>query len=288
MEHISNEILDLLKTPVQKSGKRSPSTPKRKINIDWIAALQREGLAYGKMEKQLLIHTTQAGEKIFIQYPGKESQEERKSIRPWDFRPEFYLSDGTRVENMRSFFDIWEVIFETAENLAKKTNKESLRLFACLLYRMACMLDHKEVAEFKTSVRQAKYNETGQYEFGKTRGISLPVFFKYSPNSRVVNYIESKCRLWGGMSLEGFLFYNEALAWNEDCKYYYRNHNERAMDKWINKTGRINTLFTHIRILGYTVGEVKLSKIFAGFVRGKGVAPASDDEIRQICHGLVV
>jgi len=85
------------------------------------------------------------------------------------------------------------------------------------------------------------------------------------------------------MSFEGFLFYNELLVWNEDCKYYYRNYHVRNDGKWISTTGRVNTLLSHIRILGYILNEVRLSDIFDGFAKQQGISPATNDEVTRIC-----
>jgi hypothetical protein len=81
------------------------------------------------------------------------------------------------------------------------------------------------------------------------------------------------------MSLEAFLFYNELLVWNEDCKYHYKDTD------W--KKGRVNTLLSHIRILGYMLEEVRLSDIFDGFARQQGISPASNDEVIRTCINYV-
>ncbi len=284
-----------LKTEIQKAGKTSPTMKPRLSNIQWIRNLPRKGLSYQKKERQLLIHTTDIGEKIFIQYPGKESRKfikngktrKRTAIRPWDFRPILYTSrNDDRHEDM-SFGMMWATIFETADRIRGKNKKEILRTFGTLLYRMAFMLDHVKVETFKTVERDVKYRKSGKINYSNGREKKLPMLFKYKPNKEVLNYIAEECPRWGEMSLEGFLFYNELLVWNEDCKYYYRNYHVRKDAKWIGSTGRVNTLLSHIRIFGYMLGDVPLSDIFDGFARQRGMSPASNDEVIQICRGFI-
>jgi len=280
---------------MQKAGKTSPTMNPRLSNIKWIKKLSRKGLSYQKKERQLLVHTTDMGERIFIQYPGKESRthnknrKERKktAIRPWDFRPILYISGNVEPHEDMSFGMMWATIFETANKLTRKNKKETLRVLATLLYRMAFMLDHVELKIFKTQIRDVTYKKNGKTKFSRKVGKTLPRLFKYKPNKQVLDYIAEKCPQWGEMSFEGFLFYNELLAWNEDCKYYYQKNHAKDTVKWIDKTGRVNTLLSHIRILGYMLGEVPLSDIFDGFARQKGISPAPNDEITRICRGFI-
>ncbi|MCX5713967.1 MAG: hypothetical protein NT033_03980, partial [Candidatus Omnitrophica bacterium] len=244
--------------------------------------------------KQILIHTTKNSEKIFIRFPGKESAKHtlrgtlRKpsAIRPWDFRPKISIqSKNTYLKDM-SFGDIWAIVFETAELLIKDNKKEILRIFATLLYRIATMDDHINMNPFNTKEQLVKFKSNSEVT-SKETAVQLPEIYQYSINPQVLEFLTEECPLWGAMSSEGFLSYNEALAWNEDCKYYYRNIHVTETNKWIASTGRVNTLLTHIRILGYILGEVPLAEIFNDFAVGKGVSPASDDEILTICKGYV-
>lgn len=292
---ISTEIRSKLETKIQKPGKKSESTQLRMANIRWIEYLSREELSYDKKEIQLLIHTTQLGERVFIQYPGKESRKytknakERKetAIRPWDFRPELYHPETNRRHKNMSFADFWAAVFESAEELIKTNKKEILRLFATLLYRMAFMLDHIKVDTFRTQERDVIYEKDKEPKFSSEREKELPGLFKYVPNRQVLDCITKACPRWGEMSLEAFLFYNDLLVWNEDCKYYYRNYHVRDDAKWIASTGRVNTLLTHIRILGYILGDVPLAVIFNDFSNQRGISPASKDEVVRICLNFV-
>jgi len=291
-----NRILLALQTKIQKAGKRAPVTELRKINIDWIKLLPRTGLSYQKKERQLLIHTTGCNEKIYIQYPGKESRthqkngkkREKTAIRPWDFRPILYLPGNVEPHEDMSFGTMWAAVFETANELTRKNKKEALRVFATLLYRMAFMLDHEEIKTFDTEYRDVIYKRENIVKSSREVRKRLTTVFKYKPNKQVLDYISKNCPRWGSMSSEAFLFYNELLVWNEDCKYYYRNFHVRDDAKWIASTGRVNTLLSHIRILGYILRDISLSDIFNDFAKQRGMSPASNDEVIRICRDFII
>ena len=279
--NIPDEILKMLQTPIQKDGKTSPVTPKRQTNIDWIQNLPRTGLTYKKKEKQTLIYSTRSGEKLFIQYPGKESARKDEKKRPWDFRPRLYSRQDAKHHFDMTFGDMLRVICDTADALDKKGKREILRIFAALLYRMAFMLDHVQINTFDTIERNVIHENT----LSSKRMVRLPKIFKYQPNKKIIDFIAKQRPRWGNMSFEGFVFYYELLVWNEDCKYYYRNHYIKKNKEWINDKGRVNTLLTGIRILGYLLADISLPDLLNGF--SMGISPAKPDEIIRICGGLV-
>lgn len=57
-------------------------------------------------------------------------------------------------------------------------------------------------------------------------------------------------------SIEAYLYYNDLLVQNEECKYYYRDIVENDEKKWNNTTGRQNTLRTHISVISFLKGEI--------------------------------
>lgn len=274
-----------LTTPIQSSGKTFPPAQLRVSNIEWIENLTRDGLSYGKRERQILMHTTGEGERLFIHYPGKESV--NSTPKPWDFRPELYFPENSKRHENMSFGSIWSTIFETSNKLTAKNTKKVLRIFAILFYRMAFMLDHIEFKSFNTQERDVIYGKDNEPRFSEEKDVHLPSLFKLEPPKEVLEYMIDVCPRWGDMSLEAFLFYNDLLVWNEDCKYYYRNYRTRTTEKWIYKTGRVNTLLSHIRILGYMLGDVPLSDIFDGFARQRGMSPATNEEIIRICGNYI-
>ena len=289
------DLKKLLSAVLSKAGKTSPSYDKRIANIEWISNLDRQGLEYRKKERQILIHKTRLDEKIFLQYPGKESAKYNKNgkprkdtaIRPWDFRPRLYLSDNAEHLDDSSFFDIWATIFKVADELTKNNKKDVLRALAVSLYRMAFMQDHAEIGSFKSLERDVSPLLDKHLSISRDKEKTFPHFFKYAPKADVLDYLSSECPRFGVISLEAFLYYNDMLAWNEDCKYYYRNYHVTKTEKWISSTGRVNTLLTHIRILGFLLGDVDLSKILSDFSTQRGVSPASKHEISAICKGYI-
>jgi hypothetical protein len=282
---IPSEIFTILQTPLQKAGKRAPVTPKRQANINWVENLPRAYLSYQRKEKQVLIYTTRAGERIFIQYPGKESARKNDNKRPWDFRPRLYsLHDDNHHFDM-SFGDMLKTICDAADALDKKNKKDTLRIFAALLYRMAYMLDHAIIEPFSTTTRDVIYKNGEELKYSDEKVRELPAIFKYQPKEQILKHIAKEYPRWGNMSFEGFLFYYELLVWNEDCKYYYRNHYIKKNEEWINDKGRVNTLLTGIRIIGYLLGNISLPDLIDGF--SMGISPASRDEVMRICGGLV-
>ena len=287
------EIKKTLNTPISKAGKRSDSYEKRIKNINSIESLQRKELKFAEKERLLLVHTTSLKEKVFIQYPGKESAEKDKkgkdrkktAIRPWDFRPRLYLPNSNLHFDM-SFANIWAVIFEKAEHLQQEGKEELLRILATLLYRMAFFHDHTLTKDFKVEAKSVSY-EKNESTIKDNGDVVFSEIYKYEPNNEIIKYLAEETSEWGQMSLEGFLFYNEFLIWNEDCKYYFRNMHVQTKNQWIASTGRVNTILTHIRIIGYLLGELPLANIFDDFAKQRGISPASEDEILKICKGYV-
>jgi hypothetical protein len=288
------EMKQLLKTPLSQPGKRDPSYPKRRHNIFWIRALDRQDLEFGIKEKQILLHRTKRNEILYLQYPGKESSVSRSSRMPWDFRPKIYSPSAETYDFDMSFFDIWEVMFENAKWFIERDLQSHLSLLAILLYRMAYLFDHV-YAPLDTTTRELEYiTPNGAPAIHVEEDTVFPEVYKYSPNTEIIESIDSESLSWRGMSLEAFLHYNAALAWNEDCKYYYKENLANIStidikDNWMKRgTGRVNTLLTHIRIIGYIIGKVHLSNIFNDFNRKRGVCPALKDEILDICQDFIV
>lgn len=85
------------------------------------------------------------------------------------------------------------------------------------------------------------------------------------------------------MSLETFLLYNDIIAWNEDCKYHYRE-TEVAKTNWNPFIGRNSTWLTHLNFLGLLLNRVKAADLLGKLMYGGGVAPATQASIRLVCN----
>lgn len=275
-----NGIRDLIITRRQSPSLNCEAGRKRFHNIQWLFNLPKDDLLFQSRVKRLLVHTTQADEKLFIQYPGKESIREGDKKRPHDFFPRVQTRIGYTSD--LSFWDIWRLLFEQLEP-RKETKKEEMRVLASVFYRMAFMVDHHPV-DFSSTVKRIVYPSVGEETEISSHEESLGSLFVYQPPKSIIDYFDGKIDC-GEISFEAFLRYNDLLAWNEDCKYHYRA--QLKGKPWMGATGRINNLLTHISVLGYLLGELKTFDIFYKFSSGAGVAPVTSNEIRKITAGLV-
>ena len=111
----------------------------------------------------------------------------------------------------------------------------------------------------------------------------------YKPNfsENLLNYLESSLGKIRDVSLEAYLFYNDLLVQNEDCKYYYRNKTETPDKPWNSKNGRLNTMLSHLSVIEYLQGKISFSAITMRFQRGMGVAPISIKEVEDVTNGII-
>ncbi len=275
---------EILSTHIQNTSLRSESSAKRKHNIQWIIDLPRTGLAFRKGTKQILITKTQSNEEVLIQYPGKETARNNDKTRPWDFFPR--IKTDNKYGSDLDFKAIWDILFDGLQILID-VNPEWATVLATVFYRMAFMNDHLlATTPHRTTIRQLSYNDDGQETTIHDEIEEILPLYKYSPVKQMLQNISSISPSWGGMSFEAFLHYNDLLAWNEDCKYYYRMQQTKP-DTWIRETGRVNTLLTHLSIIGYVSGKIQFSDVCIKFARGKGVAPATREEILRVCNGYI-
>lgn len=274
----------ILSTQIQNTSVRSESSAKRKNNIQWIIDLFRTDLTFRKNMRQILITTTQSNEELFIQYPGKETARNDDKLRPWDFFPRVRKNNdyGSNLD----FQAIWDILYEGLNLLISK-NPEWATILATVFYRMAFMKDHiLTTTPHKTTIRQLSYDDSGQESTVHDTIEEIFPLYQYSPAKLVLQSVSDIAPSWGGMSFEAFLHFNDLLAWNEDCKYYYRMQQTKP-NTWIRNTGRVNTLLTHLSIIGYVSGKIRFSEVCIKFARGKGVAPATRNEILRVCNGYI-
>ena len=265
---------------LQSPGRTSEAGQRRHHNVEWLFRLPKDGLLFRSEVKQILMHETGAGERMYVQFPGKESVREGDKARPHDFFPRVRTHMGYGPD--LSFWDIWRLLFEQLEP-RKQDMEEDMRVLAAVFYRMAFMVDH-HLVEFTSAVRKVGYGADGNETEGPSSEEELGRVYVYRPPRSVVDYFSRKMDC-GMISFEAFLHYNNLLAWNEDCKYYYRA--QLRGSPWMNATGRVNNLLTHISVLGYLLGELTTFDVFYKFSRGAGVAAATSAEIERITGGLV-
>jgi hypothetical protein len=280
------KLLEVLKCGVQGAGKRSGSYLKRLHNIDWVKQLDRTGLAHGVRERQLLIVKTSQGEEIYVQYPGKESlSQDSDRVRPWDFRPKLFHPHSGKYAPDLDFRAIWDAV---AELLIKCPAHEAspVKMLATVFYRMAFMLDHQlQEGTTRVTCRTAVLRADEDVELVPEM-CELPPRYVYAPPNELISSLSARFPSCAGMSFEAFLHVNELLAWNEDCKYYYRENAESG-DAWIGATGRVNNLLTHVNVIGVLTGEIRLTKLLAAFTRMRGVSPAVREDVLRACAPYV-
>ncbi|MDU6823646.1 hypothetical protein [Intestinibacter bartlettii] len=247
---------------------------KRLININFIKNLPRETLKFEVNERQLRFNSYNDNEIISIQYPGKESKFNSKSklIKPWDFRPKLYLHNSNTYLNDLSFGDIWNTFFDIDRKICNISDKKYLlKLLACEFYRIAFMIDYDYICPQTYKLFDIKDNT---YEnFNSNNG-----FYTYKPNQEIISILNSSLPNPLGISWESFFIYNDLLALNEDCKYYYIALNKKTIspeDYIKGGPGRINTMLTHIHIISFILDETEPADLFQSFSRKKGIAPLS-------------
>ena len=189
----------------QAKSLNANSNEKRLFNIAKFSKLDRRlPLAFMVRERLLLLHETEAGEKIYIRYPGKESAR-LKNRRPLDFRPVLEYPDGSFMKDL-SFGDIWDDITALHSN-----DKQTICELAALFFRIAFMVNHKKDSakcmykDIDMTTKTEVSNGEIDFEWYK------PCFSK-----ELLTALQDKIGLIRGASLEAYLFYNDLLVQNED------------------------------------------------------------------------
>ena len=259
---------------IQLTSEIKDESYKRKVfNVKAFSSLDKSGLAYGSVERRLLMREYPTGEKVYIQYPGKETIREEKP-RPWDFRPKLLTFEGEWLKDL-SFEDIWDDLYSL-----KDTNID-MTYIATIFFRMAFMFDSK------LTTRMLKYEDidadgnivgSGELEF---------TWYEYDLPQNILDRIQISPSILRGCSLLPYLAYNDYLAQNEDCKYYYRDTIEKG-GEWDGKVGRQNTLLTHMSVIAFIEGHYKFTEIIGMFRRSFGVAPLAQKYWEVVTGGRVI
>lgn len=246
-------------------------------NIQTFDELDRSGLKFGSVERRILMYTTQKGEKVYYQYPGKETAREKSKAFPFDGRPMLQKADGTFSEDM-DFRKIWDII----DNVGKNHNID-MDLLAAIFLKIAYMLDYKRYE--KDYLYEDIDIATGNI---LNKGTVKLVFNSLNLDEDVLYTLNDRLNFSDdiGISLESFLYYNDLLAQNEDCKYTYKaSRNNKVPDI---KTGRINTCLSHLSIIAHIRGKMGISELINMFQRGRGVAPLPFKKFPDACGKLVI
>ena len=273
---MNNDLAKLLSMTMDRSVARNAKA-KRQYNVEALSTIDRSGLEFGIIERKLLIHTSTGGEKVYIQYPGKETKNasDVAKVRPWDFRPRLFSPTGEQMKDL-SFGDIWDDL-ATLHGLDKTILSE----LASVFYRMASMVDCRQV------VQEYAYEdiELSSGSIVATGTLTLD-WYAYSLDDEILNAITSKIPTIRGVSLLGYLIYNYLLVQNEDCKYFYRDVVVRS-GQWELGKSLNNTLLSHISVIEFLKDEITFSQIMTRFQRGMGIAKPTNEHIEIATGGII-
>jgi len=173
--------------------------------------------------KRIFINPCSDGSAVYFEKPGKEAIANAKGkIKNLnDMRPIVELN-GNQPSNA-SFTDVWSDLTEIAY-----ADIGAFKTILLLIYRSAFLIDHR-------------------YDDDK--------HLRYLPNPDIMSCIKELDAYVGAVvslkSIERMLRFIDVLGWNEDVKYLESNK------MGIERTGRINTLLTCIKIPHDTVMILK-------------------------------
>ena len=271
MPLITTEVLRsrVLTTIPKQTPYRATENQKRE-NIANFNALPREGLINGTTERRILLYETRCGEKVYMQYPGIESTREGNRNYPLDARPVLRKADGSYSADM-DFKKIWDII-----DIIGREHRADTDILATLFLRIAYMIGYRHNdAEYLCETINISTGAVISSENTHLSWNSLEI------DTDVLDTLNDRFGFLDGISIEGFLYYNDLLAQNEDCKYSYLKGN-----RWDVKTGRINNCLSHLTVISHIRGYIGISKLIDSFQR-TGVAPLPQGRLWEACGELV-
>ena len=257
-------------------GVLSESKDRRKYNIEQFNAIPRGSLAYEIEEKRVLLYTTIEGEKIYIQFPGKESV--RDIPYPYDLRPELCLEDGTFIAPA-SFTHIWD----TMDYIAK-THNAYLYIIATIFLKIGYMHGYIKTSGSyyselvsKTSIKRDKDVELDWYSLG----IDEDIWYTLNDGIGKVPFSNAE------VTIEALFKYIDLLFQNEDCKYYYQNVFIKKISSYGLTSGRNSSSDTVLSVISYLKGDTLMSQLINGVSKGRGIVSFKKSNYETITNGLV-
>lgn len=197
---------------------------------------------------------------ISLSKPGKEAfRDSRQNIN--DMFPR--VAEGAKYVNYDPLFTgIWEVF----ENISKLENgKDALELIGRYLAASAYMICHKEVSP------------------GIWRISGEPDMVKFFEDLEQLLQSNGKAYL-PNMPIRTFLLLIEAIALQEDVKYYTLENTEDLTQA--NK-GRVNNLLTAAAICRFLTGRESISWLIGGITKNPpGVFAITQAKLREYFHPL--
>lgn len=278
----TEELKNILSMEYHSRKTNKQSVERRKFNIDTFNNIDRTGLEYMNRERQLLLYVTQRGEKIYIQYPGKESAEKVKM--PLDFRPKLQLADGSYMQDA-SFGFIWDII----DSIGKAHNKE-LAFVSSIFLQMGYMYNYKleknlyPIKELEFENRDCGFEDEKGMEELEWYHLDISEDVWYTLNDRIGDIVISENQ---SITFEAFMKFVDLLFQNEDCKYYYKQVVLAGNDKYDYKNGRTSSSKANLQILNYFQGNEKLSSLLNAFQKSRGVPDFKVSDYSVVTDGIV-
>lgn len=92
------------------------------------------------------MYKTIENEKVYIQYPGKETQD--NPSKPLDFRPKVLLKNGEFALDL-SFGTIWDILDEIGQRY-----RDSLSCIAAIFFRLGYMYNYRNAKSVSKSLKK--------------------------------------------------------------------------------------------------------------------------------------
>jgi hypothetical protein len=278
----TEELQEELSFEYSKTDELPESKRLRKCNVEAFNSLSRDKLEYNKRERRLLLYTTLLGEKIYIQYPGKESDTDRKQVMPLDFRPELQKANGEFIPDI-SFGDIWDILDRIGAEA-----KKYLPFVASLFLHMSYMHNYQyEKTQFEyedLDVKKGIVIEKGKvaHDWYKLN-ISDDVWFTLNDRIGSIELDENNV-----FSFEAFIKLVDLLFQNEDCKYYYKNVVIDGKRNYNFSNGRTQSSDTTLLIISHLEEKTKLSSLLNSFQKSRGVPGFKKQDYAIVTNDMVI
>lgn len=277
----TDELKDTVNFEYSKNTVLKESKELREFNVLSFNALSREKLEYENIERRLCLYETQKGEKIYIQYPGKESAD-RKQIMPLDFRPELQMVNGDFISDV-SFGDIWDILSEIG-----KEQKKVLPFIASIILRMGYMHGYtKEKGLYSyhdIDITKNQITAEGKLEL-EWYSLTLPEDTWFTLNDRIGEIRLTDKEVF---SFEGFIKLLDLLFQNEDCKYYYKNVVLDGKTNYKFTNGRTQSSEANLLIINHLQDYTKLSELLNAFQKSRGVPGFKKQDYTVVTNGMVI
>ncbi len=161
-----------------------------------------------------------------------------------DMRPTI-TNNGKIVEGVKGDFND---IFNLMESITGENKENVLLAFAVLFLRNAFLLDHKII--------------DGKY--------------CYEPDTELLKYICEGRSSYESVPMEVYIHFLDAIALNEDVKYWTKGKLNKSTG-----VGRENNMKTYVYYICCLLNKEPWSKFVYKFMRGRGVAALSNNDVAK-------